>query len=818
MKKNETIAEPQVKSKKTSAQKPAFNKEEILKDYRVANESRQASLIGRREVLTGKAKFGIFGDGKEIPQLAMAKVFREGDWRSGYYRDQTFMFSAGMMPLEEFFAQLYGDTDIEYNPQTAGRLMNNHFANRTLDDKGMWKDLAGMKNSAADTSPTASQMPRLLGLAAASKSFRNISNLKDFKKFSKNGDEVAFGTIGDASAAEGHFWETINAAGVMQVPMAVSIWDDGWGISVPNKFQITKSDLSGVLKGFEKASNDKGFLIFKEKGWDYQALINMYEKGIELCRKEHIPVIFHITELTQPQGHSTSGSHERYKSKERLKWEEEYDCIKKMREWILHKKIATAKELDAIEKEAAKATKDARKKAWKNFMEPLRKKQQEFVDMVDVTTCNCAKTAKIENIKKELARVGEPIRKDIMSSGKKILRLICNQCSDPTNSLKTNVTNWLNREMKEGREAYNSYLYSESEESALKLKHVKPEYEEGKNNTLPGREILQRNYDYILENYPQALLFGEDVGKIGGVNQTAEGLQEKYGEERVFDTGIREATIIGQGIGMAMRGLKPIAEIQYFDYLLYGLQVMSDDLATLQYRTRGGQKAPLIISTRGHRLEGIWHAGSPLSMVINSIRGVHVLVPRNMTQAAGFYNTMMQSDEPALIIEPLNAYRLREKLPTNIGLFTTPIGKPEILKEGSDITLVTYGSCVRIAQDAVEQLQEFSIDVELIDVQSLLPFDLDHSIVESLKKTNKVLFFDEDVPGGATSYMMQKVIEEQKGYYYLDSEPRTLTAKAHRAAYSTDGDYFSNPNAEDVFDRVYNIMHEHNPYKYPKIF
>lgn len=818
MKKNGTVAEPKTKNKKSTGAKTGFNKEEILKDYRIANESRQASLIGRREVLTGKAKFGIFGDGKEVPQLAMAKVFREGDWRSGYYRDQTFMFAAGMMTLEEFFAQLYGDTDIDYNPQTAGRIMNNHFANRTLDEKGMWKDLTKMKNSSADTSPTASQMPRLLGLAAASRSFRNIKDLKDFKKFSKNGDEVAFGTIGDASAAEGHFWETINAAGVLQVPMAVSIWDDGWGISVPNKYQITKSDLSGVLRGFEKDGKSKGFLIFKEKGWDYQALISMYRKGIELSRKEHIPVIFHITELTQPQGHSTSGSHERYKSKEQLKWEEEHDCIIKMREWLLHKKIATANELDAIEKEAAKAAKEARKKAWKNFIEPLRKKQQEFVDMVDVTTCNCAKTAKIENIKKELARVGEPIRKDIMSSGKKILRLICNQCSDPTNSLKTNVTNWLNREMEAGREAYNSHLYSESEESALKVRHVKPEYEEGKNNTVPGREILQRNYDYILKNYPQALLFGEDVGKIGGVNQTAEGLQEKYGEERVFDTGIREATIIGQGIGMAMRGLRPIAEIQYFDYLLYGLQVLSDDLATLQYRTRGGQKAPLIISTRGHRLEGIWHAGSPLSMVINSIRGVHVLVPRNMTQAAGFYNIMMQSDEPALIIEPLNAYRLREKLPTNIGQFTSPIGKPEILKEGRDITLVTYGSCVRIAQDAVEQLQEFSIDVELIDVQSLLPFDLDHAIVESLKKTNKVLFFDEDVPGGATSYMMQKVIEEQKGYYYLDSEPRTLTAQAHRAAYSTDGDYFSNPNAEDVFDRVYNIMHEHNPYKYPKIF
>ncbi len=794
-----------------------LSKEEILNDYRIACESRQASLLGRREVLTGKAKFGIFGDGKEIPQLAMAKVFKQGDWRSGYYRDQTLMFATGMMKLEEFFAQLYGDTDLDYNPQTSGRLMNNHFATRTLDEHGNWKDLTQLKNSSADTSPTASQMPRLLGLALASKMYRNNTELKKSKDFSINGNEVAFGTIGDASAAEGSFWETINAAGVLQVPMAVSIWDDGWGISVPNKYQITKSNLGEVLSGFERNSNTAGYAIFTAKGWDYPALVEMYRKGIDLCRRKHIPVIFHVTELTQPQGHSTSGSHERYKTKDQLNWESKHDCIIKMRNWILEEKIADTNELDEIEENAAKSARGARRKAWDHFLTPLRNKQVEFLKMVDVTTCNCAKTAKIELIKKELERVGEPVRKDIISSGKKILRLICNQCSNPENSLKTNVTNWLNKAMEEGKTSYNSYLYSESEYSALKVVNIQPVYDENAAE-VPGREILKQNFDHILASKPEVMMFGEDVGKIGGVNQTAEGLQGKYGELRVFDTGIREATIIGQGIGMAMRGLRPIAEIQYFDYLLYALEVMSDDLATLQYRTRGGQKAPLIISTRGHRLEGIWHAGSPLSMVINSIRGMYVLVPRNMTQAAGFYNTMMKSDEPALIIEPLNGYRLKEKLPSNIGEFNMPVGVPEVLKEGSDITVVTYGSCIRIAMDAVNQLREFSIDVELIDVQSLLPFDINHLIVESLKKTGKILFFDEDVPGGATSYMLQKVIEEQKGFYYLDSEPRTLTAQAHRAAYSTDGDYFSNPNAEDVFDMVYNIMHEHNPEKYPKIF
>jgi len=791
--------------------------DEVLNDYRMANESRQVSLLGRREVLTGKAKFGIFGDGKEIPQLALNKVFKDGDWRAGYYRDQTFMFASGIMTLEEFFAQLYGDTDDGFNPQTAGRLMNNHFAGKTIDKNGNWLNLTKRKNSSADISPTAGHMLRLLGLALASKFYRNNKALKDFDNFTVNGNEVAFGTIGDASTSEGYFFESLNAAGVLQVPLAISIWDDGYGISVPQKYQTIKQSISEALSGFERSGNQEGYYIYKAKGWDYPELCKIYTEGIDKCRKEHVPVIFHITELTQPQGHSTSGSHERYKLKDRLKWEQDFDGIKKMREWILKEKITTAKILDKIEEKALERAKEAKRNAWDNYASPLKEKRKEFINMVDISTCNCAKTDKIDSIKKELKMVADPIRKDIVSSGRKILRLICDQCSNPKNSLKINVTNWLNKEMEDDTERYNSYLYSQSPKSALKLKSLSPKI--GKDAPWePGRVVLKNNFDKLFEKYPQLLAFGEDVGKIGGVNQTYEGLQEKYGEQRVFDTGIREASIIGQGIGLAMRGFRPIAEIQYFDYLMYGLQVMSDDLATLQYRTKGGQKAPLIISTRGHRLEGIWHSGSPLSMVINSIRGIHVCVPRNMTQAAGFYNLFLESDDPALIIEPLNAYRLKEKMPENLGEFKTPVGIPEKIEDGNDITIVTYGSCVRIAQDAVKQLREFEISCDLIDVQTLLPFDINHSIVESLKKTNKILFFDEDVPGGATAFMMQKVLEEQKGYYYLDAEPRSVTSKEHRAAYSTDGDYFSNPNAEDVFDAVYNIMHESNPEKYPKIF
>ncbi len=792
-------------------------KTEVLDDYRLACESRQASILGRKEVLTGKAKFGIFGDGKEIPQLAMAKVFHNGDWRSGYYRDQTFMMAAGMMTLEEFFAQLYGDTDEDFNPGTAGRLMNNHFATRYINKNGTWMVQSKLKNSSADVSPTAGQMPRLLGLAFASKFYRNNPDLKTYDQFSINGNEVAFGTIGDSSTSEGVFWETMNAAGVLQVPMAMSVWDDGFGISVSRDFQTIKSSISEALSGFEKTDEKPGFLIYSVKGWDYPELCRVYTEGVKICREQHIPVLFHVTEVTQPQGHSTSGSHERYKTAERLLWEEEFDGIKKMREWIISTGIAQPNELDAIESKAAKRAKDARIIAWDNFTLPLRKKRDGFLKIVDISTCECSKTDRIAAIKEDLAKVAEPIRKDTMSQAKRILRLICNSCSNPENSLKTNVTKWFDKDMEDSRERFSSHLQCEDQFSALKVIPVPPIFDEN-TKSVPGREILRDNFDYIFEHNSRVIAFGEDVGKIGGVNQTYEGLQEKYGEIRIFDTGIREATIVGQGLGLAMRGLRPIAEVQYFDYLLYALQVMSDDLATLTYRTKGGQKAPLIVCTRGHRLEGIWHSGSPLSMVINSVRGVHVLVPRNLTQAAGFYNTILASDDPALIIEPLNGYRLREPRPSNIGEFRIPIGVPEVLKTGTDLTLVTYGSCVHIAADAVKQLNDFGIDVELIDVQSLLPFDINHVILESLKKTNKIVFFDEDVPGGATSFMMQQVLEEQKGFFFLDAEPKTITAQAHRPAYSTDGDYFSNPNAEDVFDTVYNLMHSVNPFKYPKIF
>jgi len=794
-----------------------LTKEEILDDYRIANESRQASLLGRREVLTGKAKFGIFGAGKEIPQLAMARSFQEGDWRSGYYRDQTFMLANNMMTLEEVFAQLYGDTDPKANPANGGRLMNNHFATRSIDKNGDWLNLTNQHNSSADSSPTASQMPRLLGLALASKHFKQTKELNSFTNFSKKGNEVAFGTIGDASTSEGHFFETINAAGVLQVPMAISVWDDGWGISVSNKYQTTKCNISEILSGFEKEKDTNGFYIYRENCNNYAGLVELYKKGIEICRKEHVPVLFHIRKCTQPQGHSTSGSHERYKTKDQLEYENEVDGIAKMREWIIDEKIASEEELDKIEKEAVKRARQAKKNAWNNYLKPIISKKEELLNLVNITTCNCAQTSEIDKIKESLRKIGEPIYKDVISSARKILRLICDSCSNPHNSLKINITEWLKIEMAENERRYSSHLYSESKLSALKIKSIAPTYTK-EPKYLPGREILRDNFDYIFSNNPLVVAFGEDVGKIGGVNQTYEGLQKKYGENRIFDTGIREATIIGQGLGMALRGLRPIAEIQYFDYLLYGLQVLSDDLATTHYRTNGGQKAPMIISTRGHRLEGIWHSGSPLSMVINSIRGIHVAVPHNMTQAAGFYNTYLESDQPALIIEPLNGYRLREKKPENIGKFKTPIGIPNILQEGSDVTVVTYGSCVRIAEDAAKQLRSVNISIELIDVLTLIPFDINQIITKSISKTNKVIFFDEDVPGGATAYMMQIVLEEHSGYYHLDAKPRTLTAKAHRAAYSTDGDYFSNPNAEDLFDEVYNMMHDYNPEKYPKIF
>lgn len=803
---------------KKKVEKTTFDKKEILNDYRLANVSRQISLMGRKEVLTGKAKFGIFGDGKEVAQIAFAKNFKNGDWRSGYYRDQTFMMAASLFTAEEFFAQLYGETDIELNPGNGGRSFNNHFATRSLNPDGSWKDLMKQKNSSADISPTAGQMARWVGLAYASKLFRGIKELDQFKDLSDKGNEVAFGTIGDASTSEGQFWEAINAVGVLQVPAVIAVWDDGYGISVPKKYQTTKGSISEVLKGFERTKDKPGIVILKAKAWDYPQLIKTFKEGVEIARKEHVPVVFHIEEVTQPQGHSTSGSHERYKSPERLKFEEEFDGIKKMREWILKEKIATEAELKKAEDEALEEAKQAKKTAWKKFKAPVKEERDKLVELIDNRSCKCKREGydKVGTFTGELKKIVDPIRKDNFSTAKKILRHVCTDCNI-REKLQKDLTGWLDRNYEDNFKRYNTTLYNESEFSALNVKEVKPVFKPD-TKEVAGREILRDNWDYLFNKYPKLVTFGEDAGNIGGVNQSYEGLQEKYGELRVTDTGIREQTILGQGIGLALRGLRPVAEIQYFDYLLYALQGMSDDLATTHYRTAGGQVAPLIISTRGHRLEGIWHSGSPLSMVINSIRGIYVCVPRNMTQAAGFYNTLLEGEDPALVIEPLNGYRLREKRPENIGEYKIPLGMPEILNEGRDVTLVTYGSCVRIAQDAIEQLKEFNISVELIDVQTLLPFDRTHMIAKSIKKTNRVVFFDEDVPGGATAYMMQKVLEDQSAYYHLDSDPRTVTAKDHRPAYATDGDYFSNPNAEDVFEAIYSMMNEADPKKYPELY
>ncbi len=795
-----------------------YNKQEILNDFKVANLSRQLSLMGRKEVLTGKAKFGIFGDGKEIAQIAMAKNYKNGDWRSGYYRDQTFMMAAGLFTAEEFFAQLYGETNLELNPGNGGRSFNNHFSTRSLNPDGTWKDLTKQKNSSADISPTAGQMVRWVGLAYASKLFRNIKELHQFKTLSDKGNEVAFGTIGDASTSEGQFWESINAVGVLQVPAVIAIWDDGYGISVPKKYQTTKESISELLKGFERTKDKPGIVIYKGKGWDYQGLLKIFKEGTEIARKEHVPVVFHIEEITQPLGHSTSGSHERYKSAERLKFEQEFDGIKKMREWIISEKIATSAELDKIEEEILNEVKAAKKNAWKKFKEPVRAERDKLIEIIDNRSCMCKREGydKVGAITNDLKKIIDPVRKDNFSAAKKILRHVCTDCNIRV-KLQKDLSNWLDINYDDNYERYNTNLYNESRKSALNVSEVKPKFKPD-SPEVAGREILRDNYDYLFNKYPKLVTFGEDVGYIGGVNQSYEGLQKKYGELRITDTGIREQTILGQGIGLALRGLRPIAEIQYFDYLLYALQALSDDLATTHYRTAGGQVAPVIISTRGHRLEGIWHSGSPLSMVINSIRGVYVCVPRNMTQAAGFYNTLLEGEDPALVIEPLNGYRLREKRPENIGEFKVPLGIPEILNEGTDVTLVTYGSCVRIAQDAVKQLKEFDISVELIDVQTLLPFDRKHMIAQSIKKTNRVVFFDEDVPGGATAFMMQKVLEDQNTYYHLDSEPRTITAKEHRPAYTTDGDYFSNPNAEDVFEAIYSMLNEADPKKYPELY
>jgi len=787
----------------TSAESLSFEdfKAVVKNDFRIANESRQASLLGRKEVLTGKAKFGIFGDGKEVAQIAMAKVFRDGDFRSGYYRDQTFMFAAGMSNVKEFFAQLYALPDVEAEPSSAGRSMNGHFGTRTLNEDGSWKKLTAMKNSSADISPTAGQMPRLVGLAQASKLYRNNPELSVFEDFSISGNEVAFGTIGNASSSEGHFFEAINAAGVLQIPMAISVWDDGYGISVHAKYQTTKENISEILKGFQRDEKGEGFEIFRVNGWDYPALCETYEKAIAICREKHIPVMIHVQELTQPQGHSTSGSHERYKSKERLEWEADFDCIKKMREWMISSSIATEEELDAIEQDAKKYVRACQKEVWEAFNNPIKQEIVEVSTLLENLASQSAYSSEILNLVQQLKGTIDALRKDILVAVRKALRLTRNENSDA----KRELTIWLNYYNTVNFDRYNSKLHSDTEFSPMNISEIKPIYTEDA-KMMDGREIVQACFDAAFARDPRVVAFGEDVGKIGDVNQGFAGLQEKYGEIRISDTGIREATIVGQGIGLAMRGLRPIAEIQYLDYLLYGLQTLSDDLASLSYRTKAGQKAPLIIRTRGHRLEGVWHSGSPIGMMIHALRGVHVLVPRNMTQASGFYNTLLKSDEPAIVIECLNGYRLKEPMPENIGEFTLPLGIPEILTEGSDITLVTYGSCVRIAQEAIAELSTMGISVELIDVQSLLPFDIHHKIVDSLKKTNRILFFDEDVPGGATSYMMQQVLEVQNGYYYLDAAPRTLTAKAHRPAYGTDGDYFSKPSADDVVETILEML------------
>ncbi|WNB18737.1 alpha-ketoacid dehydrogenase subunit alpha/beta [Marivirga arenosa] len=800
------------KSKKKN--KFSISKEEILNDFRLGWESRHASLMGRKEVFMGKAKFGIFGDGKELAQLAMAKAFKNGDFRSGYYRDQTFMFATGELSIQAYFAQLYAHTDVNADPASAGRLMNGHFATRMLDEAGKYTNLTDSKNSSSDVSPTAAQMPRLVGLAFASKLFRENKDLykKEFEKYSIEGNEVAFGTIGNASTSEGMFYESINAAGVLQIPMLISVWDDHYGISVPQEFHTTKGSISEVLSGFQRSKDKKGYEILTVKGWDYEALVETYQKASKISREEHVPSMVHVLELTQPQGHSTSGSHERYKSKERLEWEAEYDCLNQFRKYIIKEKLATAEELDQIENEAKQTAKDAKDAAWKAFIGEIKDQQKEALGLLNELAEESAEN-KISEIADELKSAMNPLRLDNIKAVKKSLRLVINHEGEAKNKL----LNWLNAVMEEGHDRYSSHLYSESDESALKVEVIDAEYSDDPKK-VDGREVLQACFDAALARDPRVFAFGEDVGKIGDVNQAFAGLQEKHGELRVMDTGIRECTILGQGIGAALRGLRPIAEIQYLDYLLYAIQIMSDDLASLQYRTKGGQKAPLIIRTRGHRLEGVWHSGSPMGMILNSIRGIYVLVPRNMTQAAGFYNTMLQSDDPALIIECLNGYRLKEELPENVGEFTVPLGQPETIREGEDVTIVTYGSMCRVVMDAAEQLAEQGISCEVIDVQSLLPFDIDHKIVESVKKTNRVIFADEDVPGGATGFMMQKVLEEQKAYKYLDAQPMTITAEEHRPAYASDGDYFSKPQVETVFDRVYEMMNEFDPEQYPALY
>ncbi|MDC0584403.1 thiamine pyrophosphate-dependent enzyme [Bacteroidales bacterium] len=791
-----------------------LKKAEILHDYKLALISRYVSVIGRKEVLSGKATFGVFGDGKELAQIAYAKNFRNGDWRSGYYRDQTFMLALGLVTPEELFAQLYVDPDESRNKSSKGRNMNNHHATENVTQAGMWKNLMQQKNSSGDIAPTAGQMPRLLGLAYASKLFRENGELSQYRHLSEYGNEVVFGSIGDASTSEGLFFESINAAGVLQVPMAIAVWDDGYGISVPKSLQTTKGSISDALWGFKKERNSNGILIYAANGWDYQALNEMFADGISSCRREHVPVLFHVDELTQPLGHTTSGSHERYKSKERLKWEEEHDPIKKMRSWLLEQNLADEKYLAEIEDEALKIVREAKSKAWKSYRKQFTVEKKELLGILQKSSKEAKKV--IANLKeyKLIVNNPAPTRKDLLSSAKRILNNIKKE-SD-LHSVRYVLHDWIENLQKKGADLYSKFLYTEHDKSALKLNGHAPQYDDNA-EFVNGNVILNENFKALFEKDPKLVTFGEDTGKLGDVNQGMKGMQEKFGDLRVTDTGIREATIIGQGIGMALRGLKPIAEIQYLDYLIYALQVLSDDLATTHYRTKGGQIAPVIVRTRGHRLEGIWHSGSPLGMILNSMQGICVCVPRNMTQAAGMYNNLAESHDPSIVIEPLKAYAAKEKMPSNFGEFKVELGISEILSEGSDVTIVTYGWCVNIAKEAIALLEQEGISVELIDVQTLIPFDKTKVIAHSVKKTNKVVFLDEDVPGGASAYMMQKVIEGQKTFFHLDSAPRTISAQPHRTSAGVDGDYFSKPNADTVFDVVFGMMNEYNPEKYPDI-
>ncbi|RQP15062.1 MAG: transketolase [Parapedobacter sp.] len=780
----------------------------VIADYRVAVESRFVSLLGRKEVLTGKAKFGVFGDGKELAQIAMAKVFQLGDWRSGYYRDQTFMFAAGIFTVYQFFSQLYAHPDVEADPSSAGRQMNSHFATRMLTPEGRWVDQTLMKNSASDISTTGGQMPRLLGFGLASKLYRNNPELADLNQFSNGGNEVAFGTVGNASTSEGVFLEAVNAAGVRQIPTVISVWDDGYGISVPNEIQTTKADISEVLKGFQRDENGEGFEIFKVKGWDYPGLCETYEQAAKISREQHIPVLIHVTEMTQPQGHSSSGSHERYKSKERLAWEKEFDCIAKMRAWMIESSIADERELAEIERGVKDYVRTEQRRAWSDYNRALKKEVDEAITLLAAIPDET-----VQVLFNELKSISEPSLREVYCTVRRVIRLLRNVQSEEKKALLL----WYEQKQQVNRERYNSHLFTDTVESPKHVPMVAAEYTE-ESKTVDGREVLNACFDANFARDPKLVAFGEDVGKIGDVNQGFAGLQAKYGEQRIFDTGIRESAIIGQGMGLAMRGLRPIAEIQYIDYLVYGLTVLTDDLASLSYRTKGGQKAPLIIRTRGHRLEGIWHSGSPMSMILGSMRGIHVCVPRNMTQAAGMYNTLLRSDEPALIVECLNGYRLKERMPVNVGDFTVPLGKAEIVREGRDVTVVSYGSTLRVVQEASVELEKLGISIEIVDPQTLQPFDEEHLCAQSLGKTNKLLVVDEDVPGGASAFILQQILEVQNGYYHLDGQPRTLTAKAHRPPYGSDGDYFSKPSADDVIEAVYALMHEANPKDYPALF